>query len=135
MRSLLRLPVLLAFSLAFSTSAFAARECAMVHKGSGWQRGKLLKAQVEERSEGGAPTDGAPARGQLLRLTVKVGAVIYFARCAVGTDGCDPAALAGVADGADEISFVILGKTDETKRLVFPRPDGHLLCAQLAPPR
>ena len=97
----------------------------MVHKGSGWQRGKLLKAQVEERAEGG------PAGGQLLRLTVKAGEVTYFARCVVGIDGCDPAALAG----ADEISFVILGKTPETRRLVFPRPDGHLLCAPVTPPQ
>jgi hypothetical protein len=101
----------------------------MVHKGSGWQRGKLLKAQVEERTEAPA-ADGTEDRGQLLRLTVKSGALTYVARCAVGTDGCDPAAL----EGADEISFVILGKTPETRRLVFPRPDGHLLCASVAPP-
>jgi hypothetical protein len=126
----MRFYLLISILLACSASAFAARECAMVHKGSGWQRGKLLKAQVEERSEGG-PADGMEARGQLLRLTVKVGTVTYVARCAVGTDGCDPAAL----EGADEISFVILGKTPETRRLVFPRPDGHLLCAHVAPPQ
>jgi len=125
MRSYLPISLLLACCLACSSTAFAARECAMVHKGSGWQRGKLLKAQVEERAEGG------PAGGQLLRLTVKAGEVTYFARCVVGIDGCDPAALAG----ADEISFVILGKTPETRRLVFPRPDGHLLCAPVTPPQ
>jgi len=104
----------------------------MVHKGSGWQRGKLVKIQVEERAEGpaGESAAGTAAGGQLLRLTVKAGAVSYVARCAVGTDGCDPAAL----EGADEISFVILGKTPETRRLVFPRPDGHLLCAPLGRP-
>lgn len=129
MRSHLWIPILLTVSVAGSSS-LAARECAMVHKGSGWQRGKLAKVQVEERAEGpaGEPADGTAARGQLLRLIVKAGAATYAARCAVGTDGCDPAALTG----ADEISFVILGKTPESRRLVFPRPDGHLLCAQVA---
>ena len=103
----------------------------MVHKAMGWQRGKLVNAKVEERAEGpaGAAANDSEAYGQLLRLTVKSGETVYIAQCAVGTQGCDPAAL----EGADEISFVILDKK-AGKTLVFPRPDGHLLCALVAMP-
>jgi|GEM_PF-7095174 len=119
MRSFLLVPILLIASV----PAFAARECSMVHKAMGWQRGKLVNAKVEERAE---RPDGA-AYGQLLRITVKSGETTYIAQCAVGTQGCDPAAL----EGADEISFVILDKK-AGKTLIFPRPDGHLTCALVA---
>ena len=107
----------------------------MVHKAMGWQRGTLVNAKVEERSQGpaggaanGAEADGVNgAKGQLLRITVKGGETTYIARCAVGTQGCDPAAL----EGAREISFVILDKK-AGKTLIFPRPDGHLICALVA---
>jgi hypothetical protein len=118
MRSTLLIPVL----LAFSSAAFALPECALVHKGMGWQRGTLVKFLVVERTEGAEP----PA-GQLLRLTVKSGGKTLVAQCAVGTRGCDPASL---ADGAD-LSFVILDKKG-TKTLVFPKPDGHLICAPVS---
>ncbi|HEY2739810.1 MAG TPA: hypothetical protein VGK45_15485, partial [Thermoanaerobaculia bacterium] len=68
--------------------------------------------------------------GQILRLTVKSGETVYLAQCAVGTVGCDPAALAG----ADEISFVLLDKK-AGKTLIFARPDGHLICALVAAPQ
>jgi len=103
----------------------------MVHKAMGWQSGKLVNAKVEERAERpvGPAADGSPAYGQILRLTVKSGETVYIAQCAVGTVGCDPEALAG----ADEISFVILEKK-AGKTLIFPRPDGHLICALVAVP-
>jgi hypothetical protein len=127
MRSFLLIPILLAVSV----PAFAARECSMVHKAMGWQRGKLVNAKVEERAErpSGGEANGAAAYGQLLRITVRSGETTYIARCAVGTQGCDPAAL----EGADDISFVILDKK-AGKTLVFPRPDGHLTCALVATP-
>jgi hypothetical protein len=115
MRSSFLLPVL----LAFLSTAFALPECALIHKGMGWQRGTLVKFLVVERIEGAEP----PA-GQLLHLTVKSGEKTLVAQCAVGTPGCDPASL---SDGAD-LSFVILDKK-EGKTLVFPKPDGHLICA------
>jgi len=128
MRSLLLLFILLVASV----PAFAARECSMVHKAMGWQLGKLVNAKVEERAErpAGPAADGSAPYGQILRLTVKSGETVYTAQCAVGTVGCDPAALAG----ADEISFVLLDKK-AGKTLIFARPDGHLICALVATPR
>jgi hypothetical protein len=121
MRASLLLPAL----LAFSSAAFALPECALVHKAMSWQRGTLVKFLVEERAESPVPpAGGSDSHGQLLRLTVKSGGKTFAAQCAVGIPGCDPASLAGGA----MISFVILDKK-EGKTLVFPKPDGHLLCA------
>jgi hypothetical protein len=124
MRSTLLIPVL----LAFSSPALALPECALVHKGMGWQRGTLAKTQIEERSESPEPPGGGTeSHGQILRLTVKSGEKTLVAQCAVGTPGCDPASL----EGGAAISFVILDKK-EGKILVFPKPDGHLLCAAVS---
>ncbi|HEX3525430.1 MAG TPA: hypothetical protein VH988_00055, partial [Thermoanaerobaculia bacterium] len=94
MRSFLLISLLLVVSV---SPGFAARECSMVHKAMGWQLGKLVNAKVEERAErpAGLAADGSAPYGQILRLTVKSSKGVYTAQCAVGTVGCDPAALAG----------------------------------------
>jgi hypothetical protein len=129
MRSAILSLVLLA---AVPGTAFPARECSIVHKAMGWHRGKMVRMKVEERSEKpeGAAADGE-AYGQVLHVEVAADGRSWAGQCAVGTVGCDPAALAEVT-AASELSFVVLKKADG-ERIVLVRPDGHLLCARVTP--